>query len=432
MGVIGGYRTVLKRVVYCCIEKLRECCCEVWRSHQSGGYDPLEPRCAEVAAVIAARICVREAAGVRAGDPPGVLAFSAGHHQRVPILIEEQSAPAALGDAIDLLGGGVGIGEMLEDTLCSTCIEGFRGAVHRLARLHREAGIGWNAPLVGLLDHGDTRIDSLGMTFGSNQRGDCTDIVACTATDIQNRHPSGDALSAIAGELIPLAQVGCDIQVGDQRLGVMRIDIGKIAAPCCRSLHERIDFASSGKTLQCQPLAGVDMKPFHLHPLLARIALCATMVATPIASSAAIPYPHIVKVTKCLASRGTALAPGYAFGYYPAGPYLWPDVYGNRYYQAPLRSNPTLRIDYTNATNRTIKEIEFGLVANGNLVAEVRDIGTFSPSIEIRHEFGLSPNVFPLRTALARCVPLRVTYADGARWTNPHLPALRHRIYDRP
>ena len=56
--------------------------------------------------------------------------------------------------------------------------------------------------------------------------------------------------------------------------------------------------------------------------------------------------------------------------------------------------------------------IEFGLVARGTLIAEVRDVGKFSPNIEIKHSFGLSPNVFPIGTGLPQCVALRVTYAN--------------------
>jgi hypothetical protein len=104
-------------------------------------------------------------------------------------------------------------------------------------------------------------------------------------------------------------------------------------------------------------------------------------------------------------------------------------VYGYRYYQPPVRtSNPTLNINYSNATEQTMKSIEFGLVANGNLVAEVKDVGTFSPGVEIKHEFGLSPNVFPLQTSLAKCIPLKITYADGTKWKNPRLPVLKHKL----
>ena len=92
-----------------------------------------------------------------------------------------------------------------------------------------------------------------------------------------------------------------------------------------------------------------------------------------------------------------------------------------------------LGIDYTNKTQKVMREIEFGLIANGNLVAEVKDVGTFSPGIEIKHEFGISHNVFPLQTGLARCVPLRIKFADGTKWRNPRLPAKpRRQMYESP
>ena len=147
---------------------------------------------------------------------------------------------------------------------------------------------------------------------------------------------------------------------------------------------------------------------------------------------------HPVQVNRCEPQRNrTSSTVGWMPGYYPGGPYYWTDIYGRRYYQYPYpyrtttSEAPTLSIDYVNRTNQTMKEIEFGLVARGALVAEVRDVGTFSPDAEIKHRFGISPNVFPLGTALSRCVPLRVTFENGTTWSNPHLPALNASIYRR-
>lgn len=138
---------------------------------------------------------------------------------------------------------------------------------------------------------------------------------------------------------------------------------------------------------------------------------------------------HPVKVTTCQPSPNIIASGGWVPAYYPPHRYYWPSVYGYRYYQPPVRTaSPTLSIDYTNETAKPMKEIEFGLVANGNLVAEVKDVGTFSPGTEIKHEFGLSPNVFPLQTALARCVPLKIAYEDGTTWTNPRLPVLKRKL----
>jgi hypothetical protein len=144
---------------------------------------------------------------------------------------------------------------------------------------------------------------------------------------------------------------------------------------------------------------------------------------------------HPVTVSTCDPRQNAqAFSPVYAPAYYPGGPYYgWYDVYGYRYYQPPVvQQNPTLAIDYRNVTQKTMSQVEFGLIANGHLVAEVKDVGKFSPGVEIKHEFGISPNVFPLQTGLPRCVPLRITFADGTKWHNPHLPAIRRQLYGPP
>ena len=149
---------------------------------------------------------------------------------------------------------------------------------------------------------------------------------------------------------------------------------------------------------------------------------------------------HPVQVNRCEPQRNrTTTTSGWFPGYYPGGrPYYWTDIYGRQFYQYPYPArtttseSPTLSIDYVNRTNETMKEIEFGLVARGSLVAEVRDVGTFSPGAEIKHRFGISPNVFPLGTALSRCVPLRISFENGSSWRNPRLPALNASIYRRP
>ena len=140
-----------------------------------------------------------------------------------------------------------------------------------------------------------------------------------------------------------------------------------------------------------------------------------------------------IKVNRCDPMLNVTTYPvGFVPGYYPYGaPYFWTDIYGYRYAQARVSRNAFLAIDYFNRSAVPISSIEFGLVANGRLVAEVRDVGTFSPGAEIKHEFGLSPNVFPIQTALAKCVPLRVTFQDGTRWKNPRLPSLARSIYSQ-
>lgn len=180
----------------------------------------------------------------------------------------------------------------------------------------------------------------------------------------------------------------------------------------------------------------------------ARILTTAALAAAAAVLPAAVPaatqhapvaqYHEPIKVLNCSPEQGTTwVNAGYVPAYYPVGvgPYWgWPSVYGPAYsyYSTPVQSNPTLEIDYYNNTPVTMKDIEFGLIANGRLVAEVRDVGTFSPTAEIKHSFGLNPNVFPLSTGLPHCVPLKITFIDGSKWKNPHLPALRRQIYGHP
>jgi hypothetical protein len=169
--------------------------------------------------------------------------------------------------------------------------------------------------------------------------------------------------------------------------------------------------------------------------VLAALPAVASAQTAPAMAPAKVHPPHVtiahpISVSTCNPQRNNYVATGFVPAYYPVGvgPYWgWPTVYGPgmTYYNYPVQGNPTLGIDYHNATNVVMKKIEFGLVANGRLVAEVLDVGTFSPAAEIKHEFGLNPNVFPLQTGLPQCVPLKITFADGATWKNPHLPALR-------
>jgi hypothetical protein len=156
-----------------------------------------------------------------------------------------------------------------------------------------------------------------------------------------------------------------------------------------------------------------------------------------LSNAAHVTMAHPVQVNGCNPQRNVSYNwSGYTPGFYPGNVYGgywgWPSVYGATYYQAPVEHNPTLGIDYVNVTNVVMKQIEFGLLVKGSLVAEVKDVGTFSPGAEIKHEFGLSSNVFPLQTSFAKCVPLKITFEDGSHWKNPHLPAYRASMYGAP
>ena len=87
------------------------------------------------------------------------------------------------------------------------------------------------------------------------------------------------------------------------------------------------------------------------------------------------------------------------------------------YEAAVMRSGPTLAVDYVNQTASVIRSIEFGLVTRGHLIAQVQDVGTFSPAMQISHDFRL-PNLWIGRGSLT-CVPLMVTFSDGTTWNNP-------------
>lgn len=101
-----------------------------------------------------------------------------------------------------------------------------------------------------------------------------------------------------------------------------------------------------------------------------------------------------------------------------------PEYYTPRYTQVPgttKTANASLTIDYVNGSAKAIKDVDFGLMARGHWVAEVRDEGTFSPGARVNHTLELS--VVPLGTAVATCIPLQVIYQDGTTWANPNLPA---------
>jgi len=142
-------------------------------------------------------------------------------------------------------------------------------------------------------------------------------------------------------------------------------------------------------------------------------------------------------VNRCDAKENVTTSGGYYGGfypgYYPAGPYYWRDYYGAGYYQPPTTTaSPTMYVDFINITPKTMTGIVWGLVANGHLVAEAKDVGKFSPGVEIKKKYGISSNVFPLQTGLPRCIALGVKWADGTQTINPNLPERIRRMYSSP
>lgn len=102
----------------------------------------------------------------------------------------------------------------------------------------------------------------------------------------------------------------------------------------------------------------------------------------------------------------------------------WIDPYG--IYHGPANFPYTegfLAISYTNDAPKTAKEIDFGLVSRGSLIAVTKDAGTFTTGARIDHEFSVDPEIFPIGTAFPYCAVLRVEYADGSVWQNPNPPA---------
>jgi hypothetical protein len=173
--------------------------------------------------------------------------------------------------------------------------------------------------------------------------------------------------------------------------------------------------------------------------LLAPFAAAASSSQVAMSMAAGV-TTHPIQVSACQAERNVTTTynwAGYTPGFYPGyaygGYWGWPSVYGPSYYQPAYASeSPTLGIDYMNVTHAVMKQIEFGLIVKGSLVAEVKDVGTFSPGAEIKHKFGVSSNIFPLQTSFQKCVPLKITFEDGSKWKNPHLPAYRASMYGHP
>jgi hypothetical protein len=101
----------------------------------------------------------------------------------------------------------------------------------------------------------------------------------------------------------------------------------------------------------------------------------------------------------------------------------WIDPYGIYHGNGPFPyETGFLEIAYANGSDVAAKEIDFGLVARGSLIATTKDVGTFSKDAKIDHEFSVDPEIFPIGTALPYCAVLRVKYADGTEWQNPNPP----------
>lgn len=167
------------------------------------------------------------------------------------------------------------------------------------------------------------------------------------------------------------------------------------------------------------------------------IALVAAVLSTAVPAAALETVLNDpLKVTTCEPEFYTGM-PTYVgiAPYYPHFPYWQYTMnypWNGFWYNPPvmLTSSATLTVNYSNQTQKVMKNIRFGLIANGMLVAEVRDVGTFSPGIEIKHDLPLSTNVFPIQTALPLCLPLEITFDDGSTWMNPSSTNLRRQTIE--
>jgi hypothetical protein len=84
-----------------------------------------------------------------------------------------------------------------------------------------------------------------------------------------------------------------------------------------------------------------------------------------------------------------------------------------------------------NITQLVMTSVVWGLVANGHLVAEAKDVGTFTPGVEIRKKYAISENAFPLPGS-PQCVALAITFENGKHVINPNLPPVRRQMYVSP
>lgn len=173
--------------------------------------------------------------------------------------------------------------------------------------------------------------------------------------------------------------------------------------------------------------------PGAAQPTTAPTASPGAMHAGGAMAPAVPPASALIHVSDCAAALNVQQSGGYAA--YPVGYRggYWGDPWGVSYYQPPVTTtSPQLAIHYKNISHMVMTDIQFGLVANGILKAEVKDVGKFSPNAEIKHKFGIPASTFPISTGLPQCVPLHIVFADGSKWRNPALPPKNTKIYLHP
>jgi hypothetical protein len=82
----------------------------------------------------------------------------------------------------------------------------------------------------------------------------------------------------------------------------------------------------------------------------------------------------------------------------------------------------SIRIGYTNDADVAAAEIDFTLVGRSGTMTSVKDVGKIGAGADIRHDFKIQLESFPLNPAATKCIVTKVLYADGTAWVNPSPP----------
>lgn len=93
-----------------------------------------------------------------------------------------------------------------------------------------------------------------------------------------------------------------------------------------------------------------------------------------------------------------------------------------------------VEIGYTNASGKGVKKLDWGYVANGNIVARGTDTKPVAAGASVDRTFTFPRDIFPKGRLLGKtsCTVLGVVYADGTAWTNAAPPSLHLRAIATP
>lgn len=89
----------------------------------------------------------------------------------------------------------------------------------------------------------------------------------------------------------------------------------------------------------------------------------------------------------------------------------------------PLSKNASgTQIDYIIYGKKKAAEITFAVAyrnSASHFLRTVKDVGLFSPGVEIQHHFGLYSDVTYAGQHVQSCVPVKVKWADATLWVAP-------------